>query len=85
MTGNGNNELAYQLSKNLLDGEKIYFNGVTGEEDKNYANWPRLTKGENKYGLGIPEDPNNVDLLKDHHNENVPALYFYENIQGWKR
>ena len=80
--GNGNNELAYQLSNNLLDGEKIYFNGVIGEEDKNYANWPRLTKGENKYGLGIPEDPNNVDLLKDHHNENVPALYFYENIQG---
>ena len=65
-------------SSKLLDGEIIDY--TKGE--LNYEKWPKLIMGE-IYGLGNTTKDIDVEKQKKaHHAEDVPALYFYENMQG---
>lgn len=68
----------YPSDKLIEEGEKIDYTG--GNPD--YANWPYLRRGD-FYGLGTTTLSMSIeDQKKMHHAENVPALYFYENMQG---
>lgn len=69
------------------DGEVFYYCKPDNDDDKNFANWPRVSPGKSTYGLLSPQqEAENKDdqrlPISDYHTEDTPALYFYENLQG---
>ena len=69
------------ISNELIsEGETIYYKGVTGADDENFEDWPRVARGNPYYYY--TENGNNPADLNDAHTENINALFFYENMQG---
>ncbi|MDE6121333.1 MAG: hypothetical protein K2F63_06045, partial [Muribaculaceae bacterium] len=79
------------MSNGLVDGETVYFGKADASQTDHkahYNKWMRLTKGDvlaglysnanGKYGENVSYD----ERYAKEHSDEVPALYFYENLQG---
>lgn len=69
----------------ISDGETIFFPGASaGQDYLSYKSWTTVIQnGDPVHGLASPDASlSNAEKIAVHHGENVPALYFYENMQG---
>lgn len=79
------------ISSGLVDGQTFYFSKADASQTDykaNYRNWMEITNGDSIRGyrsdnagyqhpVGIPVERR----LEYEHDQNAPALYFYENVQ----
>lgn len=85
----------YDKSDGLIEtGETFYFGGADASQTDakaNYTKWRELTNGDSIYGYFSEINNGSIDpvtydtpekRLAAQHAEDVPALYFYENMQG---
>ncbi len=81
----GENSKVTEKSGMIADGEIIYYPGAKeGHTGANHNEWSTVVqRGVPFHGLGSTKRPSSAEeAFKQFHAESVPAMYFYENMQG---